>query len=55
MMKVDAEVLDLVSSSSSEEDVDEDVVSPSEPRASTVEASDEARSIASRGTTTAGR
>ena len=30
MMKVDAEVLDLVSSSSSEEDVDEDVVSPSE-------------------------
>ena len=43
MMKVDAEVLDLVSSSSSEEDVDEDVVSPSEPRASTVEASDEAR------------
>lgn len=52
MMKVDAEVLDLVSSSSSEEDVDEDVVSPSEPRASTVEASDEARSNASRGTTT---
>ena len=47
-MTVDVEVLDLVSSSSSEENV-----SPSEHRASTVETSDdEARSNASRGTTT---
>ena len=52
MMNVDVEVLDLVSSSSSEEDVDEDVVSPSEPCSSTFEASDEARSNRSRGTTT---